>query len=257
MADIEKLKIIKESVKSADDKKINYWVEKFKKQLKGYVQKVCGIYIFKPFIYRIRRHTPSNMNLIKMENYSYFSSSSMFWCPKNQLCARVNLPFERRLYFSSTIETAMSECTIHNGEEFTLTKIRPKDGATWYSLKPILLGFMEYEKYYPEFYAEEQKILKYKPILSKFLSVSFIENTDHSGYCFTQLIASMIFTIPEMKCIIYPSTQNPYSGGFNVAYKVDDAEKDLEFEWAKVCTCKEGNKYDVLYKYKELTQPPF
>jgi hypothetical protein len=257
MTDLESLNKIKNSIKNADASKVNYWAERLGQQLKGYVQIVHGLHIFKPLLYRIIRHNSSNKYLIKAENYSYFSCSGMLWCPRRQSCARANLPFERRLYMSTTIETAMRECNINDGDEFTLTKIKPKDIDGWYSLKPVLLGFLEYEKVYPDHSKEERKVVNHEPILAKFLSDSFIEDTDHSGYCFTQLIASKIFTIPGMKCIIYPSTKYPGPKRLNIAYKADDAEKDLEFEWAKVCRCIGGNKHEILYQYEELSQPPF
>ena len=257
MANLDTLNKIKNSIQFADDSKVNYWSERLGKQLKGYVQIVHGLHIFEPLLYRIRKHNAGSDNLTKAKNYSYFLCSSMLWCPQKQSCARANLPFERRLYMSTTPETAMRECDIKAGDEFTLAKIKPKYKAGWYALKPILLGFGKYEKYYPELYAEEKKVINHNPVLAKFLSDSFIEDADHSSYCFTQLIASKIFTVPEMKCIIYPSTKYPYSKGLNIAYKADEADHNFEFEWAKVCRCTGENTYTPLHEYKDLSQPPF
>lgn len=257
VADIETLNKIKDAVLKTNASGIDYWVERFKKQMKGYTQTVHGLHGYKPFMYRIRKHDPGDSTLIHKDDFSYYKHSSLFWVPKNQSGARANLPFQRRLYFASSIETAMNECGVKKGDIFTLAKIRPKDSGGWFGFKPVILGFKTYKDNYPEFYKNECEILKTNKDLGVFLSDSFIEDTDHSNYCFTQLIATVLFEIPQMKCIIYPSTKYSDKGGYNVAYCIDQAETELEYEWAKVCYCEGYNAYSEKYQYIDLQQPPF
>lgn len=231
--------------------KTQYWLDRFGKSIGGMKIIVSGLHIWEPSFFRIRKHKPEEDGaaLVHENGIYQYRNLTDLWYPSSQKISggRANLPFERRLYVSSTAECCIKESDLREGDTFTLATISAKNAGQWQAIKPVFIGFIRHKSAYPDQYSQEEKTATKNSDAYQYLSNAFIEDHQRKEYPFTQILSSYLFRIAEMKCLCYPSVRWPMGSAYlNYAFKADVADEFLEISSMQHCIMQGSGAYRVL-----------